>query len=66
MNMTNDDWVSGFQILMVILLIAGVCVLIAHDIKVDHQKCIQDGGQWVHGMSTSGNYQYYCIEPKGF
>lgn len=63
--MTNDDWVSGFQLLMLLLVVIGVILLYAHDIKVDHQSCIQHGGQWVHGLSTSGDYQYYCIEPAG-
>jgi hypothetical protein len=63
--MSNSDWVDGFKILMVILLIIGVFILYAYRINVDHQTCIQHGGQWVHGMSTSGDLQYYCIEPVG-
>jgi hypothetical protein len=64
--LTNDDWVSGFKLLMLLLVVIGVIFLYAHDIKVDHQNCIQHGGQWVHGLSTSGDYQYYCIEPSGY
>jgi hypothetical protein len=63
--MTNDEWVAGFQLLMILLLIIGVAILYANHIQVDHQNCIQHGGQWVHGMSTSGDFEYYCIEPAG-
>jgi hypothetical protein len=63
--MTNDDWIAGFQILLFILFIVGVLILIAHDIHVEHQTCIQHGGQWVHGLNTSGDREFYCIEPKG-
>ena len=63
--MTNDEWIAGFQLLMVVLLVIGVLLLYAHDIKVDHQTCINHGGQWVHGLSTNGDRVYYCIEPAG-
>lgn len=63
--MSNDDWVSGFQILMILLLIIGVILLYAYSIQADHQSCIQHGGQWIHGLSTNGDRVYYCIEPAG-
>jgi hypothetical protein len=63
--MSNSDWVDGFKILMLILFVIGVVILYVNHIHVDHQNCIQHGGQWVHGMSTSGDFEYYCIEPAG-
>jgi hypothetical protein len=63
--MTNSDWVDGFKLLMILLLIIGVAILYAHDIRAEHTECIKHGGQWVHGLSTSGDFQYYCIEPAG-
>jgi competence protein ComGC len=63
--LTNDDWVAGFQLLMIVLLVIGVLILVSHSIQVDHQNCIQHGGQWVHGLSTNGDRVYYCIEPAG-
>ncbi len=63
--MTNDDWVSGFQLLMILLLIIGVILLYAYSIQSDHQACIEHGGQWIHGLSTNGDRVYYCIEPAG-
>ena len=63
--MTNDEWIESFKILVFILVVIGVLILYAQDIKSEHLKCIHDGGQWVHGMSTSGDFQYYCIEPAG-
>jgi len=63
--MTNEEWVAGFQLFLVILLVIGVLFLYAHDIKAQHTDCIAHGGQWVHGLSTDGYAQYYCIEPPG-
>ena len=63
--MTNEEWVAGFQLFLVILLVIGVMFLYAHGIKVEHTDCIAHGGQWVHGLSTDGYAQYYCIEPPG-
>jgi hypothetical protein len=63
--MTNEEWVAGFQLLMFILLVIGLLILYAHGIKVDHQHCIQHGGQWVHGVGSDGGPEYYCIEPAG-
>ena len=63
--MTNEEWIAGFQLFMIILLVIGVIILYAHDIKVQHNDCIAHGGQWIHGLNTDGYAQYYCIEPPG-
>lgn len=63
--MTNEEWVTGFQWFLIILLVIGAVILYAHGIQVEHTNCINDGGQWVHGLSTNGDLQYYCIEPPG-
>jgi hypothetical protein len=64
-EMTNEEWIAGFQLFMIILLVIGVIILYAHNIKVEHSDCIAHGGQWVHGLSSDGGAQYYCIEPPG-
>ena len=64
--MTNDEWVAGFQLLLVVLFIAGVIMLYIHNVHVEHQTCIEHGGQWVHGLASDGGPEFYCIEPKGF
>jgi hypothetical protein len=65
LEMTNEEWVDGFKIVLFILFVIGVLILYAHDIKVEHTDCISHGGQWVHGLNTDGTAQYYCIEPPG-
>ena len=63
--MTNEEWVAGFQLFIITLIVIGAVILLRHDIQVEHTNCINDGGQWVHGLITNGDLQYYCIEPPG-
>ena len=61
--MTNEEWIASFQFLIVLLIVIGVFLLLAHDIRVEHTNCIANHGQWVHGIGTDGNAQFYCIDP---
>jgi len=64
--LTNDDWIEGFKLFLFISFVIGVLILYAHGMKVEHQNCIQHGGQWIHGIGSDGGVEYYCIEPTGY
>ena len=63
--MSNEEWIAGFQLLLVFLIVIGVLFLLDHDIKSEHIHCVNVGGQWVHGIGTDGIAQFYCINPPG-
>jgi hypothetical protein len=50
------------QLILVILLFAGLFILFANGIHQDKVNCISNGGKWISGY-VGGNYSAFCI-PK--